>query len=282
MEQNNKQDTYMPMTSIKSGKLTQVAEDVHCFTNQIVNLYFVGHTENWVLVDAGMPKSYHKIMEQAETLFGENATPKALILTHGHFDHVGAAEELVEKWNIPVFAHPLELPFLTGEESYSYPDSSVEGGMVAKISDLFPEEPIHLGRNISPLPEDGTVPGMAGWKWLHTPGHTPGHVSFFRESDKALLAGDAFITVKQDELLKVVMQTKEVNGPPRYYTPDWDASEISVQKLAALHPTAAGTGHGIPIFGDELTAGLQKLVRNFKTIAVPDYGKYVENQAKDE
>ncbi len=270
------------MTSVQSGNLTQVADDVHCFTNQIVNLCFVGNVDNWVLVDAGMPRSFNKVMEQVETLYGEGAKPKAIILTHGHFDHVGAAEELVKKWNIPVFAHPLEVPFLTGKESYPFPDPSVEGGMVAKISDLFPEEPINLNGNISLLPNDGTVPGMPGWKWLHTPGHAPGHVSLFRDSDKLLIAGDAFTTVKQDELLKVMMQTVEVNGPPRYFTPDWKASEASVQKLAALHPEKAITGHGRPISGDDLTAGLQKLVGNFKKIAVPDYGKYVKGENKEE
>jgi glyoxylase-like metal-dependent hydrolase (beta-lactamase superfamily II) len=282
MKANGSHDRYMPMTSIQSGNLTQVAEDVYCFTNQIVNLCFVGSADNWVLVDAGMPKSFDKVMEQVEAIYGEGAKPKAIILTHGHFDHVGAAEELVQKWGIPVFAHPLEIPYLTGKESYPLPDPSVEGGMVAKISDLFPEEPINLNDNVYPLPENRTVPGMPGWKWLHTPGHAPGHVSLFRDSDKLLIAGDAFTTVRQDELLKVMMQTVEVNGPPRYFTPDWNASEISVQKLAALNPKTVITGHGRPISGDDLTAGLQKLIRDFKKMAVPDYGKYVETENEEQ
>ncbi|WP_067728009.1 MBL fold metallo-hydrolase [Oceanobacillus damuensis] len=278
---NENLDKYMPMTSVESGNLHQVAEDVHCFTNQIVNLCFVGNADNWVLVDAGMPKSAKRIIDQAEKLYGENAKPKALILTHGHFDHVGAAEELVEKWNIPVFAHPLELPFLTGEKSYPDPDPSVEGGMVAKISEFFPEEPINLKGNISAFPEDGTVPGLPDWEWLHTPGHTPGHVSLLRKTDKLLIAGDAFITVKQDELWKVMMQTEEVNGPPRYFTPDWEASECSVAKLAGLNPTTAITGHGRPMSGEDLSEGLQRLTTNFKEIAVPDHGKYVEQNKEN-
>ncbi|WP_249869620.1 MBL fold metallo-hydrolase [Oceanobacillus saliphilus] len=267
----------MPMTSVESGNLTQVTKDVHCLTNQIVNLCFIGKADDWILIDAGMPKSANIIIKQAEILFGKNAKPKALILTHGHFDHVGAANELVEKWDIPVFAHPLEHPFLTGERSYPDPDPLVEGGLVAKISGLFPEEPINLGNNISLLPEDGSVPGLPDWEWMHTPGHTPGHVSLYRKADNTLIAGDAFITVKQDELLKVMMQTKEVNGPPRYFTPDWEQAEISVAKLAGLNPATAVTGHGRPMSGKELSAGLKKLVNNFKEMAVPDYGKYVEH-----
>ncbi|WP_010648535.1 MBL fold metallo-hydrolase [Oceanobacillus massiliensis] len=273
-------DSYMPMTSVGSGDLIQVADDVYCFTNQIVNLCFVGNSDNWVLVDAGMPKSFDKIIEQAEEIYGENAKPKALILTHGHFDHVGAAAELVEKWDIPVFAHTLELPFLTGKESYPEPDWTVEGGLVAKLSMFFPDEPINL-RGISQLPDDGTVPGMPGWKWIHTPGHSRGQVSLFREADRTLIAGDAFITVKQDELLKVTLQTKEVNGPPRYFTPDWRAAEESVQQLAALNPQKAITGHGVPISGEELQEGLKRLADNFKELAVPDHGRYVTEQKND-
>lgn len=41
-----------------------------------------------------------------------------MILTHGHFDHVGSIEALLERWPVPMFAHPLEFPFLTGREAY--------------------------------------------------------------------------------------------------------------------------------------------------------------------
>lgn len=277
MDQMENDDQYVPMISVKSGNIEQVSDTVYCYTNQIVNVSFVGTSDNWVLVDAGMPKSFEKIMEKAKALFS-NVKPKALILTHGHFDHVGAAKELAFELDIPVFAHELELPYLTGEKSYPYPDPSVEGGMVAKLSDLFPADPINLKGKISPLPADGKVPGMPGWEWVHTPGHTPGHVSLFRPSHRTLIAGDAFTTVKQDELFKVVMQTLEINGPPRYFTPDWNAAEKSVQKLAALNPVTAITGHGRPMMKDDLTEGLKNLSENFKKIALPDYGHYVDNR----
>nr|WP_231514891.1 MBL fold metallo-hydrolase [Oceanobacillus salinisoli] len=266
----------MPMTSVGDGNVSMIASHVHVYTNQIVNLCFVGEEDGWVLVDAGMPKSAEKILDVTEELFGEGAKPKAIILTHGHFDHVGAVEELVDKWDVPVYAHELELPFLTGGQSYPEPDPTVAGGLVAKMSRFFPSEPINLQTAVHQLPDDGTVPEMPGWQWIHTPGHTPGHVSLFREEDRTLIAGDAFTTVKQDELFDVLTQEEEINGPPVYYTPDWDLAEASVKKLSDLKPERAITGHGVPMFGEELKDGLTELATTFQERAIPEHGRYVD------
>jgi glyoxylase-like metal-dependent hydrolase (beta-lactamase superfamily II) len=268
---------YIPTTSVASGVGIAVLPDLYCYTVQIVNFCLVGHpeTNDFVLVDAGMPESAEEIISVTEDRFGANGRPKAIILTHGHFDHVGAIVELVKHWNVPVYAHELELPFLTGKTSYPEPDPTVEGGMVAKMSPMFPIEPIDLGSNVQALPADGSVPHLPGFRWVHTPGHSPGHVSFFREEDRTLIAGDAFITVRQDKLLNVLTQELEISGPPRYLTTDWQAAKESVLTLEALQPTVAVTGHGMPISGDILTENLKRIAENFEQVAIPDYGKYV-------
>jgi len=115
---------------------------------------------------------------------------------------------------------------------------------------------------------------MQGWKWIHTPGHTPGHVSLFREEDRALIVGDAFVTVKQESLYKVLTQTQEISGPPRYYTTDWEAAYESVQSLEALKPEVAVTGHGLPMNGEELRENLSYLTANFREIATPKDSRY--------
>nr|WP_246593746.1 MBL fold metallo-hydrolase [Evansella tamaricis] len=267
----------IPATSIGSGVGIEVLPDLFSYTVQIVNIHLIGipKTNEFVLVDAGMPNSAEEIISVIAERFGANSRPKAIILTHGHFDHVGAIIELVEHWKIPVYAHELEMPFLVGHKSYPEPDSTVEGGMVAKISPMFPNEPINLGNNVKPLPSDGSVPTMPGFKWIHTPGHSPGHVSLFREKDRVLIVGDAFVTVKQEYLYKVLTQELEISGPPRYLTTDWESAKESVIKLATLKPTVAVTGHGKPMSGDLLTRSLEKLVEDFDEIAKPDYGEYV-------
>jgi len=268
---------FLPMFSVKGGTGVEVLPDVFCYTNQIVNICCVGmkNTNDWVLIDAGMPESSLRILNVLEERFGEENKPKAIILTHGHFDHVGAVRDLILKWGVSVYAHEAEIPYLTGKKSYPEPDASVEGGLVAKMSPIFPNEAINLGNNVKPLPSDGSIPHMAEWKWIHTPGHAPGHVSLFREIDRTLIAGDAFVTVKQDSLYKVMTQEIEVNGPPRYLTTNWSEAWESVEKLEKLKPEVAITGHGQPLSGKELSVGLAKLVNEFDQIAIPDYGRYV-------
>ncbi|MFS0864791.1 MBL fold metallo-hydrolase [Fredinandcohnia sp. 179-A 10B2 NHS] len=270
----------IPATSIGSGVGIQVLPDLYTHTIQVVNFMLVGepNSDDFVVIDAAMPESADEIISVTEERFGANSRPKAIILTHGHFDHVGAIIELINHWKVPVFAHELEMPFLTGQQSYPEPDPTVEGGLVAKMSPIFPNEPINLGSHVEKLPADGTVPHLPEFKWIHTPGHSPGHISLFRERDRALIVGDAFVTVKQESLYKVFTQEQEISGPPRYLTTDWKAAKKSVETLANLNPAVAVTGHGLPMTGETLTYNLKKLVSEFDKIAVPDYGKYVDGK----
>ncbi|WP_407928594.1 MBL fold metallo-hydrolase [Alkalihalobacterium elongatum] len=272
----------IPAISATSGEGVEVLQDLYCYNVRIVNICLVGNPNgnNFILVDAGMPGSANEIIATIEERFGANSRPKAIVLTHGHFDHVGSILELVEHWKVSVYAHPLELPYLTGKKSYPEPDPTVEGGIIAKLSSLFPNEPINLGSHVQALPSNGMIPGMEGFCWVHTPGHTPGHVSYFRDHDGTLIAGDAFVTVKQESLYSVLTQKKEISGPPRYFTPDWKAAWESVKKLQRLRPSVAITGHGLPMMGEELSTSLKMLADNFGRIAVPDYGKYVGQQLK--
>ncbi len=92
--------------------------------------------------------------------------------------------------------------------------------MISKMFSSFPTDPIQLGSHIKSLPPEGSVPFLQEFKWIHTPVHSPGHISFFRQKDMVLLVGDAFVTVKQEYLYKVLTQEQEISGPQRYLTTD--------------------------------------------------------------
>ena len=97
---------------------------------------------------------------------------KAILLTHGHFDHMLAAEELQKRTGVPVYVHPLDAPMLSD----------------ASLSAYNPE--------VSSLPQPGHIACTAypeslfGFRVLHTPGHTPGSVCLYHEAEKVLFSGD--------------------------------------------------------------------------------------------
>lgn len=263
------------------GSLHEVAPDIAGLRQLIVNVFFIGEpgSGKWTLVDAGLASSAGPIMREAEKRFGPDSRPECILLTHGHFDHVGALHTLARHWGVDVYAHSLEMPYLTGRSSYPTPDPTVGGGAMAWSSLLYPKGPKNVSQYVKPLPTDGSVPGLPEWRWFHTPGHSPGHVSFFRERDRALIAGDAFVTTRQESMLAVMSQKVELNGPPAYFTPDWNAARESVRHLASLNPDVVATGHGVPLRGERMRQELHELANNFDAVARPVAGRYVDQPA---
>jgi glyoxylase-like metal-dependent hydrolase (beta-lactamase superfamily II) len=149
--------------------------------------------------------------------------------------------------------------------------------MMPALSVLFPRGPFNVSRWLQALPPNREVPGMPGWEWIQTPGHTPGHVSFWRASDRSLIVGDAFVTTKQESVYAVMTQKPEMHGPPMYYTQNFEDAEASVKRLAQLEPELVVTGHGRAMRGPAMLRALQTLARDFKAVAVPDRGIYVEH-----
>ncbi|HEX8552770.1 MAG TPA: MBL fold metallo-hydrolase [Abditibacteriaceae bacterium] len=271
---------------IRDDGTNQIASDIAYKRLAIANIVFIGvpgaGDRNWVLVDAGVMGSASHIKKAATERFGENARPAAIVMTHGHFDHVGALEQLAKEWDAPVWAHMAEVPYLTGKASYPPADPTVGGGMMALLSKLYPRGPVDVSDRLRVLPVDGSVPPLAGWCWVHTPGHAPGHVSLWRDADRSLIVGDAFVTTAQESAYAVATQEPELHGPPMYFTPDWDMARSSVEKLAALEPELVITGHGPAMQGAAMRVALHTLARDFNGVAVPKDGKYVLHPANAE
>jgi glyoxylase-like metal-dependent hydrolase (beta-lactamase superfamily II) len=261
----------------------ELAPDLAYRRLAMVNVMFHGRPGGaWVLIDAGLPGTAGMIARSAEARFGAGRPPEAIVLTHGHIDHVGALRTLAEKWNVPIYAHVEELPYLNGQSAYPKPDPTVGGGAMSLLANLFPRGPLDFSAWLRPLPGDGSVPFLDGWQWIHTPGHSVGHVSLWRRADRSLIAGDAFITTAQESAYAVATQEPELHGPPMYFTPDWQKAAESVRVLAALEPETVVTGHGHALRGPAMRASLHRLAAEFERVAVPAQGRYVDHPASVE
>lgn len=260
------EDQATPMDAIAPG--------VEGLKIMFVNVFGVTHADGtWTLIDAAVPFSASRIRSWAEKRF--RGAPNAILLTHGHFDHVSAAKDLAEGWNVPVYAQRLEFPYLTGKAEYPAPNAGAGGGLMSLLSPLLPRGPVDLSARLRELPDEGTMlPQMPEWTLLETPGHTPGHVSFWREKDGTLLPGDAFCTTKPESFFEAsIAQNPELHGPPSYFTSDWGMASRSVKRLSGLDPAVVAPGHGRPLAGAGVAEALRKLALDFERIAVPENQK---------
>lgn len=255
--------------------ITRIAQDVGWLPVSFVNVYFVGEPGgSWVLIDAGLPGRAKQITAAAAAHFGADRPPEAIILTHGHFDHAGSAWELADQWDVPIFVHPLEVPYLTNQSPYPPPDPTI-GGAIAFLSRFMPSRAFNFRGRVQPL-DLGRIPHLPEWECIATPGHSPGHVSFFRRADGVLIAGDAFATMDMDSWTGLISAKQVLARGGAPFNMDWDATQASVRKLAALRPTVAACGHGIPITDVDLPARLDQFAAEFRR---PGHGRYVDEPA---
>ncbi|MDQ6939602.1 MAG: MBL fold metallo-hydrolase [Verrucomicrobiota bacterium] len=258
------------------GVIRRIATDVGWLPISFVNAYFLGQPGGpWVLIDTGVPGRASQIMAAAAARFGAGKKPEAIVLTHGHFDHAGSAHVLADEWDVPVYAHRLEFPYVSGRTKYPPKDPTV-GGAIAFLSRFMPARAHPVGDRLRELPPNETLPGMPDWKWLHTPGHSPGHISLFRASDGVLIAGDAFATMDMDSWSGLLSgkQTLARAGSP--FNCDWEATKNSVQTLAKLRPNVIGAGHGIPLTDENVAQRLENFATRFRP---PRHGRYVHESA---
>lgn len=264
-------------------KYFQVAQGVWGMKLFFVNVYIIANrkslSKGWVLVDTGPKGSAGKIIDMAEAIFGKGTQPNAIILTHGHSDHSGSVQELLKYWKVPVYAHELELPYLTGQSNYPPPDPTVGQGLLSLASVFFRKKPINLGNKIKAIDMEEGIAELPEWKVIYTPGHSPGHVSLFFPLNTTLIAGDALATTKAESAVAIFGDIKKLSGPPMYMTTDWIVAEESVKILAALEPRIIAAGHGPVMRGREVKEALVELADNFKELAVPKSGRYIGNSA---
>jgi glyoxylase-like metal-dependent hydrolase (beta-lactamase superfamily II) len=233
--------------------MREIAPGVAVVPTLMANAYLAGDAQSWVLVDACTPGHEGLILRAATRRFGVGSRPRAILLTHGHFDHAGSAVALADRWSVPVYAHPLEIPYLTRQARYPPMNLKVPG-FFTLLARFLPVSTVDLGTRVHPLEPGRPLPGLPDWEAVETPGHTPGHVSYFRRGDGVLLAGDAVTTMNLDSFWATITKRRQVCKHPVQASMDCETAGRSVRLLAGLRPTWIAAGHGAPMRGaaDEL------------------------------
>src|SRR3954454_223457 len=194
-----------------------------------VNTYLVGD----VLVDTGIRTSAGKINEAV----GDREI-RAIALTHAHGDHGGSARTLARDLGLPVWVgaadrEAAETGKVVAKPPYDKPGLSLIAGAMGNMPSASIARDLREGDELT-----------AGFTVLDTPGHSPGHVSFWRESDRVLICADVFFNM---HLLTTVPGLREPPGP---FTVDPALNRESERRVAKLEPAVAGFGHGPVIEGD--------------------------------
>ena len=235
--------------------IEELTSDLARLRIAFVNVYFAGAQRKrtatpWVLVDAGLSFGAAQILGIAAERYGPEVKPSAVVLTHGHFDHVGALDALLGVWDVPVYAHTLELPFLTGRSDYPPPDPTVGRGLVARLSPAFPERGAAL--RLMPMSFKNSPFRYRHALFAPAPGalYTADEMCDDLNSDKFL---DACRNARHNHLYRWLSDPEE-GRRPRAVRPRRLRDALEVARLAAL----AQAPHGLTdaqrsVVGEHLT-----------------------------
>ena len=255
----------------------EIAPGVHCVGAgkgiMRSNVYFVRSGSSWALIDTAGPKCAASIQKAAASLFGADTRPASILLTHSHPDHAGSARELARAWRCPIYLHPDELPLTAGDiavvRQYSNP---LDRWIILPMLRIMPPRKAQamlaqgsLADVALALDPSAELPGLPDWRCIHTPGHTPGHVSFFRPRDRVLITGDAIVTVNLNSPSGLLLNKPRLSGPPWYSTWNWQAAKTSAAALAKLEPRVLAGGHGAPSTSPTTARDVQAFAERFAT-----------------
>jgi glyoxylase-like metal-dependent hydrolase (beta-lactamase superfamily II) len=189
------------------------------FPRPLINVYLAGD----VLIDAGRTWDAGRIRKQ---LAGRDLS--LLALTHVHPDHQGSAKVVCEERDIPLACHGDDVDAMEGRR----PVSATQHPVARAFARLWQGPPHKVDRVLREGDE------VADFRVIHAPGHAPGEVIFWRESDRVAICGDVIRNISY------LTMRGRLAEPPRSLTPDPAENRRSIRKLAELDPSLILPGHG--------------------------------------
>jgi glyoxylase-like metal-dependent hydrolase (beta-lactamase superfamily II) len=248
------------LIALVNMKIAKGIEMLELSMNVMGNLMVIHPTviydsNSYVLVDTGMPGYYQEIMELIRQSGIEASEPHSIILTHQDIDHIGSLPRFLAESSqkMDVYAHEEDKSYIDGEISFLKLHPDIKNVILQPLPEKQRLEYEAAFSNSTPANVSHTVtegqrlPFGGGIIVIHTPGHTPGHISLYHEPSKTLIAGDAMI-VHNGELL----------GPVPDNTPDMDAALKSLQKFKNFSIETVICYHG-GIFNGDVNKRIEEL-----------------------
>ena len=205
------------------------------FPRRLMNVYFVRDGDGVVMFDAGIESMTPALAAVGAQLGGITR----VVLGHGHADHRGAAPGL----GAPVWCHPDEVADAEGDGGMHYFDLSTLDAhgrlLLRRLLPVWDGGPVSIAGTVSEGDE------VAGFRVVHLPGHAPGLIGLWRESDRLALVSDCFYTLDPQ-----TGTSGAARVPHRAFNQDTEQARASMRKLAALAPATAWSGHAEPLRGD--------------------------------
>ncbi len=213
---------------------------------------------NLTLIDCGMPGDEVKILAALRANGFDPAHIRRIIITHADVDHMGSLKVLKQTVKAPVACHSVEKDWMEHPRKRT-PAKTPAGYAIRPIFALVGLIPKFRVAPVRPdlLMVDGQALTQEGFTVIHTPGHTPGHISLLHKEKRFLIVGDALAN-RNDKL----------GGPSVLFTPDPYNAQRSIWKLGKRYANdidAAVFGHGVPILsgaGERIKQYAAEIYRN--------------------